>query len=221
MRNCPNCNNGVEESATKCPHCGVELYFKVKVEQPEPKAQTQKKKKSPIEEWHLLLLLIVIVLIFTINTSANSPSSSGISASYPSLTEMGKIKYGFKKIPENISDYLKISESFSPYYNAGKKFAIYFTGADCPYAQMFDSAIAPIVSSPDYQQAYNFMSIDVGQGVRTFTNMKEAQADIEFNRLCEEFCIVNPSKSEIFSINGVGEEEAARLSYIFDNLKDW
>ena len=44
---------------------------------------------------------------------------------------------------------------------------------------------------------------------------------MDFERLCKEFCIINPEKSQIFRISGVGFEEAVKLPVIVEQLKNW
>ena len=51
--------------------------------------------------------------------------------------------------------------------------------------------------------------------------MEEANANIAFSNKCQEFCIVNPNKNEVFSINGIGYEEASKLESILNQLKNW
>lgn len=223
MRNCPNCKNGVEETASKCPHCGVALNFGPSKEITTEKTKVENPKQSSFKGWPLIALCIVLFFVLNsfINPKSSQPLSAGNVASAPVLTGMEGINYGFKTIPEKVNNYLKISTQYSTYYNSDKKFGIYFIGANCPHAQAFDNAMNPIVNDPNYQQYYNFMAIDINQGIQTFTSKEEAQNYIDFNDLCKEFCIVNPNKKEIFYIDGVGEAEATKLPYIFDSLKTW
>lgn len=223
MRSCPNCKNGVEETALKCPHCGVALNFGPSKEITKEKTKVENPKQSSFKGWPLIALCIA--LFFVLNSFVSPKLSqqlpTGNVASAPVLTGMEGITYGFKAIPERISNYLKTSTQYSTYYNANKKFGIYFTGADCPHLQAFDSAMNSIINDSNYQQYYNFRDINVNQGIQTFTSKEEAQNDVDFNDMCQAFCIVNPNKNEIFYIDGVGEAEAAKLPYIFDNLKTW
>ena len=44
---------------------------------------------------------------------------------------------------------------------------------------------------------------------------------MKFDEMCNTFCIVNTKNNEIFSINGVGDNEARKISSILEQLKDW
>lgn len=154
------------------------------------------------------------------------------SSNPPRCTGLDGVSTDTVVIPTQVVEYLKTSEKYANYYGANKKFAIYFTGANCPYAQAFQSAMEPIVNDVSYQQYYNFLARDANQTSEVFTvsgtspgepNQAAIQAnnEINFRNLCHEFCIVNPVKNEIFYIKGVGEKEAAKIATVFFNLKNW
>ncbi len=135
------------------------------------------------------------------------------------LTGLGGIKYSVKNIPENTVNYVKTKSEYKELYT-DKKFAIYYVGADCPYAQTFIDTVEPLKNSTEYSDKYNFYPQQAA-GLKEFSSLEEAQADVDFSNMCNEFCIVNPAKNQIFSIDGIGSEEAAKLGSIFEQLKDW
>lgn len=135
------------------------------------------------------------------------------------LTGLDGINYAIKTLPDNVVQYLKTKSEYKDLYT-DKKFVIYFVGADCPYAQAFIDAIDPVSSNSEFSSKYNFYPQEAS-GSKTFDNMDDANADIEFSNTCHEFCIVNPSKNEIFAIDGVGYEEAEKVGSIIEQLKDW
>ena len=140
---------------------------------------------------------------------------------FPHLTKVNG--YNTKAIPESTVNYLKTSAQYAPYYSANKKFVVYYTGMDCPYGQAFANVVTAIAQSPKYQQSYNFSATTIsGNSLqKEFATVKEAKADGKFMDLCQQFCIVNPTKGAIYSINGIGDEEMRKLPDIFKSLKDW
>jgi len=140
---------------------------------------------------------------------------------FPDTTKVNG--YNTKLLPTDTIDYLKTSTQYAPYYSANKKFAVYYTGMDCPYGQAFANVADAIAKSPIYQKDYNFSvtTISGNSLQKEFSSIKEAKADGKFMDLCQQFCIVNPTKSAIYSIKGVGDEEMRDLPNVFKNLKDW
>lgn len=178
----------------------------------------------------LKFILFVVAIIIISKFMTHSPVQNPVNKSNPSTsintqTSVSTIPQAYAstsaKISSDIVDYLKKSPKYGAYYNANKKFAIYFTGANCPYAQTFVNAMNSIVNNSAAQQYYNFFPIDVNQGAQRFSSMEEAQKDVNFNNLCHEFCIVNPKSNELFYFDGIGEEEAAKLPTLFADLKNW
>lgn len=153
--------------------------------------------------------------------SSNTPTSKQEQTSIQQikLTGLDGINYPIKGLPESTVTYLKTKSQFKDLYT-DKKFAIYYVGADCPYAQAFINAIDPLKSSTEYTDKYNFFPKEAS-GIKQFDSMEDAQADVNFSNTCREFCIVNPAKNQIFAIDGIGNEEAAQLGSIFEQLKDW
>jgi len=160
----------------------------------------------------MIFSLIAVAYLVSSSSPSKAPQSDSIPAAYVSSSA---------KIPSGVVEYLKKAPKYANYYGANKKFAIYYTGANCPYGAAFSDSVKNIASDPSYQQSYYFLPIDISQMGGRFANREEAQNDIDFNKLCHEFCIVNPVKNELFFIDGVGEEEAAKVPTIFSDLKNW
>ena len=135
------------------------------------------------------------------------------------LTGLDGINYSFTKIPDSVVTYLKDKSNYKDLYT-DKKFVIYYVGADCPYAQSFIETFEPLKANESYMDTYNFYA-EEASGSKTFSNMEDAQADISFSNMCHEFCVVNPKINEIFSIDGIGDAEIAKIESIIEQLKAW
>ncbi len=147
--------------------------------------------------------------------SQNSTKSN----EYPELYGLKGINYSFSTLKPNVLEYLKNSSEYKNYFD-GKKLVIYFTGADCPYAQVFETALSTVKNDSTYSSEFNFYAQNAS-GMKTFSSRADAQADIDFNNKCHEFCIVNTKNGQMFAIDGVGAEEAAQVGFIIIQLKDW
>lgn len=148
-------------------------------------------------------------------TNSASPSASA----NPQLTGLDGINYSYKKLPDATVNYLKTKSDYKDLYT-DKKFAIYYVGADCPYAQAFIDNIEPLKDNSEIAEKYNFYP-EEATGMKTYDSQEDAKAAIDFSNKCQEFCIVNPNTNEIFTIDGIGNKEAAKLSSIFEQLKNW
>ena len=150
----------------------------------------------------------------------NAQTSISHNKSSLKLNNMGSIKYSITPISDDMADYLKNRSEYSKYL--GGKLVIYFTGANCPYARAFQSALENIKRNTTYASEYTFYGIDINySNTKTFYSNKDAQAYEDFSNACHEFCIINPYKNQIFAIQGVGEEEAQKLGYIFQQMENW
>lgn len=137
----------------------------------------------------------------------------------PVLTGLDGINYSFKTLQDSTVNYLKTKSEYKDLYT-DKKFAVYYVGADCPYAQAFIDTIEPLKNVPEMAEKYNFYAQEAA-GMKTFASMDEANADVDFSNTCHEFCIVKPDTNQVFSIDGIGYDEASKLDKIFEQLKDW
>lgn len=178
----------------------------------------------------LIALICILIIIFGITSCTNNKikpnkktplQQTNIQKNKKTiqLTGVEGIKYSIKQLPETTVTYLKTKSEFKELYT-DKKFAIYYVGADCPYAQLFINTINPLKEDPSYSEKYNFYPQSV-LGMEQFKTMEDAQASIDFSNTCQEFCIVNPATNEIFTIDGIGEKEAAKLPNIMEQLKNW
>lgn len=135
------------------------------------------------------------------------------------LKNLEGIDYSIKDLPENTITYLKTKSEFKDLYK-DKKFVIYYIGADCPYAQTFINTIEPLTKDSAITEKYNFYPQEAA-GMTTFSSMEEAQASLDFSHTCQEFCIVNPARNQVFAIDGIGEQEAGQINNILEQLKEW
>lgn len=79
MRNCPNCNNGVENDALQCPHCGAATNFHsdTKIEKA---IKVEKGKKQNSINFPIIFIIIILgILIYlkvTAKTNINTTNSN-------------------------------------------------------------------------------------------------------------------------------------------------
>lgn len=154
----------------------------------------------------------------TNNLPNTQTAQTSKTATVPKLTGLDNIDYSIKTLPDDIVTYLKTQSDYKEHYS--KKLAIYYIGADCPYAQAFITTIEPLKNDPTYSEQFNFYP-EQASGMKTYSTMEEAQTAINFSNTCQEFCIINTETNQIFTINGIGDSEAAKLPEIFEQLKDW
>jgi len=169
------------------------------------------------------LFIIALVFIVSLFIPKDITLNSMIMKDHATLNATTPQAYAknTKKLAPELVDYLKKSNKYGTYYNQNKKFAIYFTGMNCPYGEAFANAMSAIVNDPSYKDSYNFYAMDANQTSAQFNSNEEAKNDVDFSNLCNAFCIVNPSKNELYYLDGVGEEDAANIKTTFDNLKAW
>lgn len=165
------------------------------------------------KKYHLLLILIYIA-IFYLCFLLCSKEKTEKKFSFPGIDT------DILKLPSSVTEYLSVSSKYSSFYKQGKKFVIYFTGIDCPYGKTFQDRLELLAKTPSTQQEYAFIPTEISK-THYFRSRQEAEAEIEFNNLCHEFCLINPRKQELFYINGIGEKEAELLTDIFKTLQSW
>lgn len=141
------------------------------------------------------------------------------SSEYPTLEGISGVNYSFKTLKSDTLTYLKTKSEYKDYFT-GKKLVIYFTGADCPYSEMFESAFEPIRNNQEYTSQYNFYGRNAS-GYKSYESMEDANADMDFENSCHEFCILNTKNGQIFAIDGIGDSEAKNINSIIEQLQDW
>lgn len=164
----------------------------------------------------ILFCFACLMLLTACNSNNNKNTDTN---KYPNLTGLDGISYSFTTISPDVVEYLKTSEDYSKFYTKDKKFVIYFI-ANCPYAQMMINAMIPLRNDADMRSKYGFYPQDAMM-YKIFKSVNEQQAYLSFSKSCKEFCIVNPLKNQIFAIDGIGKNEADKVSSIMEQLKEW
>lgn len=141
------------------------------------------------------------------------------SLEYPTIQLSKNINYSFKTLKPETLEYLKSKSDYKNYFD-GKKLVIYFTGANCPYGKTFNDTLESIKNNDSLSSEFNFYAAEAS-GMKMFNSQEDANADIDFSNTCQEFCIVNTKKGQIFAIDGVGETEASMVDSILIQLKNW
>ena len=165
------------------------------------------------------LVIFTIITIAVLNIS--STKSNKLQPLNKNLVSgnLNNINDFIKPLPEDVINFLKTSSDYREIYN-DKKVVIYFTGADCPYGKLFEKSINEFRQYSHSNEYYKFHA-EFASGIHWYKSNQEAQSALQFLNLCHEFCIVNPIKNEIFSIDGVGTEEAQKIGSILEQLKNW
>ncbi len=171
---------------------------------------------------NILIFILLLGLLYGLSTlnKGRSPIEiiSGNKTEKITLSGLEGINYSIVDIPGEVMVYLETDK----YKNvpSNKKIVRYFAGTGCPYGDTFAKAIQPLANSLEYTSKYYFNREKV-ISYKKFKDRKSAQIAMDFERLCKEFCIINPEKSQIFRISGVGFEEAVKLPVIVEQLKNW
>ena len=166
----------------------------------------------------LILLIVIIIVVSVLNTNSKNDRLLSSPKSFVSIS-LSDINHSIKPLPEEVINYLKTSSNYKNVYN-DKKVVIYFTGADCPYGKVFEKSINEFRKNSSSNVYFKFHT-ESASGIRWYKSNQEAKAALQFSNLCHEFCVVNPVKNEIFSIDGVGIEEAQKIGAILEQLKNW
>ena len=170
---------------------------------------------------NLFKCLIVLIIITVIVLNINSTKSNKLKSPSKNLASISldNINHSIKPLPDEVVSFLKTSSDYKDIYN-DKKVVIYFTGADCPYGNVFEKSIKEYRKNASSNEYYEFQAKSAS-GIHWYKSNQEAQVALQFSNLCHEFCVVNPIKKEIFSIDGVGTEEAQKIGTILEQLKNW
>lgn len=231
---------------------------------PEDKSKIDKVSKN----WGIIFLIGVIICFFFITGmfwvvgSSQKVHKSGTSKSYSAKTKVGSYTVNGTRVtseetalntgslagqdfvvvelPAETVNFLKTKSEIKDLYNQDKKIVVYLAGLDCPYGQMFQSAVEEEqnkLSNNDYYNFYPLTSTEVAimkqedideiknagyeppEGV---LNEIDGNAKIDFNHTCSLFCIIKPDKNLVLSFSsGVGRDEAPLLSSWLEQLKSW
>lgn len=166
-----------------------------------------------------VFFLVAYIVIGPFGKGAIKPSY--VSIHTPNLKGLESLETTIAPIPKDLVEYLKSSQKYGSYFNSNKKFVIYYTGMDCPYGQTFAAAMNAVANGHVYDKYYNFLAKDAGEMLVSYDDSGDSDKENMLNSLCSAFCIVNPNIREVFSLNGVGPQEGAKISTMLNNLKKW
>lgn len=155
------------------------------------------------------------------------------------LKNINGIEYKLYQIPEYTVNFLKTKSEFKPVYKH-KKFVVYIKDDSANFSKEYNETFEKIVNDKNYTKQYNFVSRKAKITVVTMPkkNMRlakknnqklpediltpaEGNAKVDFLSKCASFCIVNPSKNQIFTIKGNSKNEAENIEYILNEFKKW
>lgn len=163
----------------------------------------------------VMLVLIVCAFIFFIVQVCNN----GIIKKSLRINGVGGVKYSTSAIPKNVLGYLKSQKDISDSYGE-KKIAIYYTGKECPFAEVLANTINPLKEKQEYTSAY-FFHPEAAAVTKAFPTQQGVIAYIDFRDMCGDFCIVNPKKNQILTIENMDQKKAEKVTAILSQFKDW
>ncbi len=194
----------------------------------------------------ILIILIVTGIILVTGKIQSKKTTKKISIKMEQiekipfkLENMEGLEYKLYKIPEWPAKYLKTKSEFSSVYKH-KKFVVYIKDENTPFAKEYAETLEKISNDSNYKKHYNFVSRKAKitivtmqpKDIRLMKKHKkelpenvlttaEGNAKLNFIKACGNFCIVNPSKNQIFALKGDSKKEAQKFEYILNKLKKW
>ena len=130
------------------------------------------------------------------------------------------VQYSKTVVSDAVMQYVITQEDVIKQNGKNKKIAVYYTGKDCPFALNMQNTIEGIKNQEEYSSKYAFhLETDIGS--KFFVKQEDALAYMEFNNLCQQFCIVNPEKKQILKIENMDNTKAEEIPAILKQFKDW
>lgn len=151
--------------------------------------------------------------------------------------DMGKIAYNFYELTPDVIKFIKTESELKKLYDEkddDRMIVMYMYGGSCPFGNAFLDAVKKIKNDKHYRSFFKFYGRDVSNGVHfsvsvpcdaTKKQLEEAerkqQTFHDYMNACGTFSVFNPPKKQVFTIDAVGYEEAAKLPKILESLIDW
>ena len=167
-------------------------------------------KKDSSKNINIFILLIVCFIIgFFIHNSIITKQKLEKGGAAAVSIKLKRIQHGVTKLTQDNINYLENSKEYGNEFKSGKIFVVYpYPGSYSPFSPQFTKAFNNIMANPKYTEFYSFL---------TFPETSNNQ----FFRNCHSFCIVNPTKKELFHLVRTGNDAAEQLDMIFDGLMSW
>lgn len=168
---------------------------------------------------NIFFIILVVALIVFVMLIVNIFRSGFIKHNAKIDGTNDKIKYSKSVVSQDVINYL-VSQKDLNIDLAGKKIAVYYVGDDSEISKDMVKVIDELKSKDEFKDIY-FFHPETDIRSKFFTEQKEAIAYVEFNKLCENFCIVKPDKKELLSFYGMNEVKVNKVPQILKQFKDW
>ncbi len=137
------------------------------------------------------------------------------------LNNVKNIEYEFYEIYPGLQNYLNNESELSRIYCDEKKIVCYWYGSNCPYGNAFSDAMKKFIDDKHYKENYYFKGKEATRISISANSEEEMQIKNDFMLAKGAFSIFNPAKQQVFTVHGVGREEASQIKNILDELIDW
>ncbi len=137
------------------------------------------------------------------------------------LSGFENFKYNVVPLSQEAQLFLKSKDPYKNYFLANKKFVVYVEIKGCPYNGAFVASLNKYKNNVEYSSKYNFLSLP-STGFMRFASKAEYKGYKDFYDVCSGYCIVNPIKKQIFSIQE--KEYDVLIKYMdrmFSQLQNW
>ncbi|MBQ3644697.1 MAG: hypothetical protein II961_08885 [Candidatus Riflebacteria bacterium] len=137
------------------------------------------------------------------------------------LTSVKNIDYEFYEIYPSLQKYINTESDLKEIYSDDKKIVCYWYGMNCPYGNAFSEAMKKFKDDEKYKESYYFRPKEAKRISITAYSEEEMQIKNDYMLAKGSFCIFNPEKNQVLTIHSVGNEEAASIKLILDELLWW
>ncbi len=130
-----------------------------------------------------------------------------------------EVKTVKKMIPDNVMEYIMNQRDIAQ-GDGRTKIVMYYTGYDCPFAKALTKAME--TAAKDQKLASKFVfHPEAAAGSKFFLSEDAALTYMEFNDMCQQFCIVSPSKKMLIRVNDMDAQKAEKAAEILEHYKNW
>lgn len=144
---------------------------------------------------------------------------------YFQFFHVDKTPEGYQVMSPELTAYLKSSEYYKETFNGNKKIVLFYPkGSKIQYPVEFSDSIQAAKKNPEYNEKYVFLPFETIKNNALF-DIKEGEKLVkytaELKKDCRSFCIVNPTKGQLYFYYAPSKKEAENLTKILDRLQYW
>lgn len=181
----------------------------------------------------ITFIIIGLFLIFYLCGCGNQEIKSKLKKVDKRVYNIGNVKYVVYELYPELVEYMKNQTELKKIYSEDKKIVSYWYGGNCPYGNAFSDAMKKYIKDEHYSNYYNFnpqTPVYSSPHVSWPSDAPQEVIDREMFKLVlfndfmtakGMFSVINPAKNQVFTVDGVGYEEAAQIKNILDELLLW